>query len=84
MVCAGAKGNTKTEMGNVLKLDSANKNVHAGFRRLFKEFNDPTIIYTLSIDNALFGRQGYTFLNSYINLVTLYYYALLKNLRRTP
>ncbi|KAI0208456.1 Serpin B3, partial [Lamellibrachia satsuma] len=80
MVYAGAKGNTKTEMANVLKLDSVNKNVHAGFRRLFTEFNDPTNNYNLSIANAFFGRQGYTFLNSYRNRIAQYYYALLKNL----
>ena len=79
MVYAGAKGNTKTEMGNVLKLDSVNKNVHAGFRRLFKEINDPTNNYTLSVANAFFGHKGYPFLTSYLNVVTQYYYALLKN-----
>ena len=80
MVYAGAKGNTKTEMRNVLKLDSVNKSVHAGFRQLFKQFNDPSNNYTLSVANAFFGNRGYPFLRKYVNLVTKYYYALVKNM----
>ncbi|KAK2160685.1 hypothetical protein NP493_1631g00017 [Ridgeia piscesae] len=81
MVYAGAKGNTKTEMANVLNFDSVNdNNVHVGFRKLFEAFNDPTNNYTLSVGNALFGREGYPFLQTYLNIVAQYYYALLKNL----
>ena len=87
MVYAGAKGNTKTEMANVLKLDSVNTNkVHAGFRQLFKAFNDPTNNYTLSVANAFFGRKGRPVLNSYLTLVSRYYHALLKRMdfKRNP
>ena len=81
MVYAGAKGNTKTEMANVLKFTGINKNdVHVGFRKLFKEFNDPTNNYTLSVANAFFGQKRYPFLQTYLNSVTQYYSALLKNL----
>ena len=81
MVYAGAKGNTRTEMGEVLKFDNINdNNVHIGFRKLFEGFNDPTNNYTLSVANALFGRKAYPFLQTYLNIVTQYYYALLKNL----
>ncbi|KAK2184571.1 hypothetical protein NP493_260g03043 [Ridgeia piscesae] len=81
MVYAGAKGNTRTEMGEVLKFDNVNdNNVHIGFRKLFEGFNDPTNNYTLSVANALFGRKAYPFLQTYLNIVTQYYYALLKNL----
>ena len=81
MVYAGAKGNTRTEMGEVLKFDNVNdNNVHIGFRKLFEGFNDPTNNYTLTVANALFGRKAYPFLQTYLNIVTQYYYALLKNL----
>ena len=81
MVYAGAKGNTKTEMENVLSFDNINdNNVNVGFRKLFEAFNDPTNNYTLSVANAFFGRKGYPFLQTYLNIVTKYYYALLKNL----
>ena len=81
MVYAGAKGNTKSEMSEVLKFDSVNdNNVHIGFRKLFEAFNDPTNSYTLSVANAFFGLEGYPFLQTYLNIVTQYYYALLKNL----
>ena len=82
MVYAGAKGNTKTEMANVMNFDSINdNNVHVGFRKLFEAFNDPTNNYTLSVGNALFGRKGHPLLQTYLNIVTQYYYALLKNLK---
>ena len=81
MVYAGAKGNTKTEMANVLKFSGINTNdVHIGFRKLFEVLNDPTNNYTLSVANALFGRKRYPFLETYLNSVTQYYNALLKNL----
>ena len=81
MVYAGAKGNTKTEMGTALRLNSISINkVHAGFRQLFKAFNDPTNNYTLSVANALFGRKGHPFLNSYLTLVSQKYYALVKDM----
>ena len=81
MVYAGAKGNTKTEMGEVLKFDNVNdNNVHIGFRKLFEGFDDPTNNYTVNVANALFGRKAYPFLQTYLNIVTQYYYALLKNL----
>ena len=81
MVYAGAKGNTKTEMANVLKFSGINtNNVHVGFQKLFKAFNDPTNNYTLSVANAFFGRKGYPFLQTYLTIVNQYYYALLKNL----
>ncbi|KAK2176529.1 hypothetical protein NP493_660g05027 [Ridgeia piscesae] len=81
MVYAGAKGNTKTEMGNVLKLNSiSTSKVHAGFRQIFKAFNDPTNNYTLSVANAFFGRKGYPFLNSYLTVVSQNYYALVKDM----
>ena len=81
MVYAGAKGNTKTEMANVLNFGGINdNNVHVGFRKLFEAFNDPTNNYTLSVANAFFGRKEYPFLQTYLNIVTKYYYALLKNL----
>ncbi|KAI0235874.1 Leukocyte elastase inhibitor B [Lamellibrachia satsuma] len=80
MVYAGAKGNTKTEMGNVLKLGNVNINVNDGFRQLFEAFNDPNNNYTMSVANAFFGRRGYPFLNTYLTLVSKFYYALLKNM----
>ena len=87
MVYAGAKGNTKTEMGNVLKLDSVNRNkVPNGFKQLFKAFNDPTNNYTLSVANAFFGRKGRPILKSYQTVVSRYYHALLKrkDFKRKP
>ena len=80
MVYAGAKGNTKTQMGNVLKMGNVNTNVNDGFRQLFEAFNNPTNNYTLSVANAFFCRRGYTFLNKYLTLVSQFYYALLKNM----
>ena len=73
MVYAGADGNTKTQMGNVLKLGNVNINVKDGFRQLFEAFNDPTNNYTLSVANAFFGRRGYPFLNTYLTLVSKFY-----------
>ena len=80
MVYAGADGNTKTEMGKVLKLDSVAGSVHAGFNQLFEAFNDPTNNYTLNVANAFFGRNEYPFLESYLDVVTQYYSALVENL----
>ena len=80
MVYAGAKGNTKTEMGYVLKFGHVrDRRINRGFRRLFKAFNDPTNKYTLNVANAFFGREGYPFLQRYLNVVSRSYFALLKN-----
>ena len=80
MVYAGADGNTKTEMGRVLKLDGVGGSVHGGFSELFDAFNDPTNNYTLNVANAFFGRNEYPFLQSYLDVVTQYYTALVENL----
>ena len=80
MVYVGAKENTKTEMGYVLKFGHVRgRRINRGFRHLFKAFNDPTNNYTLNVANALFGREGYPFLRRYRNVISRCYFALLKN-----
>ena len=77
-VYAGAKGTTKTQMAEALNLDDVTENVHEGFRDLFITFNDPTNNYTLQVANGLFGRKGFSFLETYLNLASRCYDANLK------
>ena len=80
MLYAGARGNTKKQMGTVLKLDSVKGDIHDGFHQLFVAFNDPTNNYTLQVANAMYGSQNYTFLQAYLTLVSQSYLSQLKTM----
>lgn len=79
VVYAGAKGNTRSQMGNVLNLDGVS-DVDGGFRQLFDALNDPAHAYTLNVANALFLRKAYPFQQAYLDLVSQSYHSLLKSM----
>ena len=79
MIYAGAKGNTKSQMGSVLNLDGVSS-VDDGFRQLFDALNNPAHAYTLNVANALFRRETYPFRQAYLDLVSQSYHSLLKSM----
>ena len=79
MIYAGAKGNTKLQMGNVLNLDGVRR-VNDGFRQLCHALDDPAHAYTLNVANALFRCETYPFRQAYLDLVSRSYHSLLKSM----
>ncbi|KAI0208455.1 Serpin B3, partial [Lamellibrachia satsuma] len=79
LIYAGARGNTKSQMGNVLNLDSID-NVDDGFRELLETFNDTATEYTLNVVNALFRRKKHPFLQTYLDLASQSYHSLLRSM----
>lgn len=82
MTYAGAKGNTATEMEEVFHFDrfSSTTELHDSFKQLIAAFNEPEKNYTLSLANRLFGRTGYSFLQTFLDVMYDSYNASLKEL----
>jgi serpin B len=88
MACAGARGQTESQMTEVLHfpvadnrtMDSAPKPLldrrqfAAEFGKIIKDLNErgQKGAYTLNIANALWGQKGYGFLEAYLKLVENY------------
>ncbi|XP_048416530.1 leukocyte elastase inhibitor-like isoform X2 [Stegostoma tigrinum] len=72
MVYLGAKGNTATEMAEVLHFDTQG-HVHPRFKELMAAINDRDKPYLLKLANCLFGEETYTFLNKFQNSVSEFY-----------
>jgi serpin B len=88
MACAGARGQTESQMTEVLHfpvadnrtMDSAPKPLldrrqfAAEFGKIIKDLNErgQEGAYTLNIANALWGQKGYGFLEAYLKLVENY------------
>ena len=70
MVHAGAKGNTKEEMADILKYGAlgGDDNLNDAFKSLLDDLNSPSSAYNLSMANRLFGRLGYNFRPEFLKL----------------
>lgn len=77
MTYAGARGETATEMQNVLHLPKDVAEAHAGhgalLRRLTQAGADRP--YQLSVANALWAQKGYPFLPDFLKLLEAHYSA---------
>ncbi|XP_041421191.1 serpin family B member 6 L homeolog isoform X2 [Xenopus laevis] len=77
MVLLGAKGNTATQMSQVLKFDKLD-GAHCNFQSLISEINKPGTNYLLRTANRLYGEKSYTFLEEFLGSTQKHYHADLR------
>ena len=77
MTCAGARGNTETQMAQTLHFSLGQGRLHPGYSVLMQELQaEPTQSgFELSIANALWGQSGYEFHKEFIDITRDYYDA---------
>ena len=77
MTYAGARGNTATQMADVLHFTLSQERLHPVFSELTQNLTaDPERnSYQLAIANALWGQSGYEFYKEFINITKDYYDA---------
>ncbi len=74
MTYAGAKGKTADQMRKALIFSLDNNSLHAAFKSIREMLNtNDKASHTLSIVNALWGQQGYTFLQPFLDTNKTYY-----------
>jgi len=86
MTYAGARGNTEMQMGDVLHFNPTGQGIHPIFNWLDLQLNERDQIsppsegegFTLSIANAVWGQEGYGFLQSYLDALAVNYGAGLR------
>ncbi|XP_010621049.1 serpin B9 [Fukomys damarensis] len=74
MVLLGAKGDTESQIAQVLALNPK-KDIHFGFQSLLTTVNRPDAPYSLSIANRLFGDESCEFLPSFTESCLKFYHA---------
>jgi serpin B len=81
MTYAGARGETATQMADVLHLAGlADDAIHAGYGGLIGDLNAPREGYKLSVANRLFGQTGFAFRQEYLDTLAGAYHAPLEQL----
>ena len=82
MTYAGAKGNTKKEIGKVLHFDSNQNNLNKKLSVLLKYMNSLNSPGSFSIysANSLWAQSGYFFNKTYISNIKKYYFAAIQTL----
>jgi serpin B len=76
MVYAGARGNTETQMADVLHFPRAQEDLHPTFNSLdLKLSRDMEGDFELHIANALWGQTGYEFLPDFLDVLAVNYAA---------
>ena len=82
MTYAGTRGNTATEMADVLHFKLPPDRLHPAFAALHAELNAPQGApgYRLHTANALWAHQDYPFLPEFIKLGQTHYHAGLETL----
>lgn len=81
MTYAGARGQTATEMAQVLHFQLAPNRLHPAFAQLITALEaDNGSPYQLAIANRLWGQQNEAFLPEFLNLTERYYNAPLQQL----
>lgn len=68
MTYAGAGGQTKEQMAQVLHLDAADERVHQGFGELARILNSNGERYQLRMANRLWGLEGYPFQPAFLKV----------------
>lgn len=76
MTMLGAKGNTLSQMKDVLKFkDLADVDIHNNFEALHSTINTPGAEYALKTANKIFARMNYKFLDSFMKETNQHYKA---------
>lgn len=74
MTYEGAKGNTASEMADVLKIPQDNESFHNYVESLYTYLNKNDS-YTISTANALWIKENYEILDTFLSTVESYYHA---------
>jgi serpin B len=75
MAYAGAAGDTASEMAKTLHFTLPPEQLHAAMGGLLGDLNAAHDDYQLSVANALWAQQGYTFLDAFLKLLKTDYGA---------
>jgi serine protease inhibitor len=75
MAYAGARGGTASEMAEILHFTLLPEKLHPAMGALLSDLNAAHAGYQLSVANALWAQQGYTFLDEFLNLLKTNYGA---------
>jgi serine protease inhibitor len=75
MAYAGARGGTASEMAETLHFTLLPEKLHPAMGALLSDLNAAHAGYQLSVANALWAQQGYTFLDEFLNLLKTNYGA---------
>jgi serine protease inhibitor len=75
MAYAGARGGTASEMAKTLHFTLPAEKLHPAMGALLSDLNAAHEGYQLSVANALWAQQGYTFLDDFLNLLKTNYGA---------
>jgi len=80
MTYAGARGNTATQMANVLHFNLGQERLHPAFSELMRSLTAGSKEgnYQINIANALWGQSGYNFYKQFVNITKNYYNAKFK------
>jgi len=80
MTYEGARGETATEMQNVLHIPIDQTTRTSEFSQINAQINDPNKPYLLTIANALWAQENYPFSQDYLSLIDKYYDGKATNL----
>lgn len=84
MTYAGARGETAQQMAKALHLPSDDANIHAGFASLLNELNEVNVSgCQLDVVNSLWAQLGYSFSESFQNLLHDQYHSRLNQIDLT-
>jgi serpin B len=75
MAYAGARGSTASEMAKTLHFTLPPDKLHPAMGALLRDLNATHEGYQLSVANALWAQQGYTFLDDFLSLLKTDYAA---------
>jgi serpin B len=75
MAYAGARDNTASQMAKTLHFTLPPEQLHPAMGALLSDLNAAHEGYQLSVANALWAQQGYTFLDDFLNLLKTDYGA---------
>ncbi|KAK0141424.1 Leukocyte elastase inhibitor [Merluccius polli] len=79
MVLLGARGNTATQISEVLQQQKGGDDVNANFSKLLSELNKQGALYSLSLANRLYGGQNFQFVQEFLDETRKYYNAELQS-----
>jgi serpin B len=75
MIYEGARGNTATEMQNVLNILQNDSATLGSFGKIYNLLNQRQEDYIISTANAFWAHQNYEFLSEYLSLLQNFYMA---------
>jgi len=75
MTYAGARGDTAQQMASVLHFAKDDPGLHSAFASLIGALNKKSKGYQVAVANALWGQEGYGFLEAFLTMLKQHYEA---------